>query len=114
MVTRSNPAPSHVKLMSRVPLILSLLAATSLFAAEKYTGTQPPQADIPYLVHADNLVETELGKANSDERKDTVVAILPGAASPVKTPLSEPIFLIKTDKLVVDKLAAYRLEVKNG
>jgi hypothetical protein len=113
MVTRSNRAPSHIKLMCRVPLILSLLAA-SLFAADKYTGPRPPKADIPYLVHADNLIETELGKAKSDERKDTVVAVLPGAASPVKTPLAEPIFLIKSDKLVVDKLAAYRLEVKNG
>ena len=71
-----------------------------LFAADKYTGPRPPKADIPYLVHADNLVETEIGKAKSDERKDTVVARDTGVASPVKTPLAEPIFLIKTDKLV--------------
>ena len=38
----------------------------------------------------------------------------PGASSPVKTPLAEPIFLIKTDKLAVDKLAAFKLDVKNG
>ena len=85
-----------------------------LFAAEKYTGPRPPKADVPYLLHADNLIETEIGKAKSDERKDTVVATIPGAHSPVKTPLAEPIFLIKTDKLSVDKIAAFRLEVKNG
>lgn len=32
----------------------------------------------------------------------------------MKTPLAEPIFLIKTEKLSVDKLSAFRLEVKNG
>ena len=84
------------------------------FGAEKYTGPRPPKADIPYLMHADNLIETEVGKAKSDERKDTVVATLPGASSPVKTPLAEPIFLFKADKLSVDKIAAFRLDVKNG
>ena len=69
---------------------------------------------MPYLMHADNLIETEAGKAKTDERKDLVVATVPGASSPVKTPLAEPIFLIKTDKLSVDKIAAYRMEVKNG
>jgi hypothetical protein len=88
--------------------------AASAFAAEKYTGPRPPKVDVPYLMHADNLIETEAGKAKTDERKDTVVATVPGASSPVKTPLAEPIFLIKTDKLSVDKIAAYRMEVKNG
>ena len=93
---------------------IALLACTAVFGAEKYTGPRPPKADIPYLLHADNLVQTEVGKANSQERKDLVVASLPGASSPVKTPLAEPIFIIKTDKLLVDKIQAYRLEVKNG
>src|SRR5215203_2126585 len=92
----------------------ALLTCSALFAAEKYNGPRPPKADLPYLVHADNLIETEVGKAQSSEKKDTVVATLPGAASPMKTPMSEPVFLIKTDKLLVDKLQAYRLEVKNG
>ena len=29
-------------------------------AAEKYTGPRPPKADVPYLLHADNLIETEI------------------------------------------------------
>ena len=100
--------------MSQFRIALTLLMAASGFAAEKYTGPRPPKADVPYLMHADNLIETEIGKAKSDERKDTVVAMVPGASSPVKTPLAEPIFLIKTDRLSVDKIAAYRMEVKNG
>lgn len=90
------------------------MLTTMIFGAERYTGPRPPKADVVYLMHADNLVETELGKAKSEERKDLVIASIPGASSPVKTPLAEPIFILKTDKLSVDKIAAYRLEVKNG
>ncbi|HYP05163.1 MAG TPA: hypothetical protein VER03_02925 [Bryobacteraceae bacterium] len=100
--------------MSLARIALALVSATVLVAAEKYIGPRPPKVDVPYLMHADNLVETEVGKARSEERKDVVIATIPGASSPVKTPLSEPIFIIKTDKLVVDKIQAYRLQVKNG
>jgi hypothetical protein len=95
-------------------IAIALLACTAAFGAERYNGPRPPKADVPYLLHADNLVETEVGRAKSEERKDLVVATIPGAASPVRTPLSEPIFLIRTDKLLVDKIQAYRLDVKNG
>lgn len=100
--------------MSLARFALALVSCTALIAAEKYNGPRPPKADVPYLMHADNLVETEVGKASSEERKDVVIATIPGASSPVKTPLSEPIFLLKTDKLIVDKIQAYKLEVKNG
>ena len=44
--------------------ILTLTAATFLLpAADKYSGPRPPKADLPYLVHADNLVPTEAGVA---------------------------------------------------
>jgi hypothetical protein len=99
--------------MSRAIFALVLLSSWAV-AADKYTGPRPPKADVLYLLHADNLVETELGKAKNDERKDTVVATLPGPSSPVKTPLAEPVFIIKSDKISPDKLAAFRLEVKNG
>jgi hypothetical protein len=100
--------------MSPARIALTLTLAVAVFGAERYTGPRPPKADVPYLLHADNLIETETGKAKSDERKDTVVASIPGASSPVKTPLAEPIFLFKSDKLSVDKLAVFKLDVKNG
>lgn len=59
-------------------IALALVVSAAVFGAEKYTGPRPPKADVPYLVHADNLIETEVGTAKSDERKDTVVATLPG------------------------------------
>jgi hypothetical protein len=85
-----------------------------LTAADKYTGPRPPKADIPYLLHADSLLQTEVGEAKEETRKDGRAYILPGASSTVRTPLAEPIFLIKAEKLVPDKLALYPLQVKNG
>ena len=32
-------------------------------AADKYTGPKPPKADVPYLLHADTLIETEAVEA---------------------------------------------------
>lgn len=101
--------------MRLIPVVA--VAVFTLFpslAAEKYLGPRPPKADVPYLLHADNLIETEAGTASSDTRKDTTVAAIPGANSPVKTPLSEPIFIIRTDRLQADKFELYKLESKNG
>ena len=83
-------------------------------AAERYTGPRPEKADVPYLVHADNLVETEPGTATTEQRKDATYAIIQGAASSARTPLSEPIFLLRSEKLPAEKMELYRLEVKNG
>jgi len=94
--------------------IVFFLAVMSLGAAEKYTGPKPEKADIPYLVHADTLVETEAVEAREETRKDATVAVVPGAAARARTPLPEPIFIIRTEKLVPEKLAAYKMEVRNG
>jgi hypothetical protein len=88
--------------------------ALMLSGAEKYIGPVPPKADVPYLMHANTLIETEAGEAKEETRKDTTVAVVPGTSSPAKTPLAEPIFIIKTEKLVPEKLSAYKMDVKNG
>ena len=92
----------------------TLLLAGLVPAAEKYSGPRPPKVDVPYLLHADNLVETESGTATTEQRKDATYAVLKGANSPAKTPLSEPIFILRTEKLDVNKLEAYKLESKGG
>ncbi len=94
--------------------LVLLFAASAALAAEKYTGPRPQKADVPYLVHAENLVETEVSEAKEETRKDGRAYTISGASSPVRTPLAEPIFLIKTQKLVADKLALYPLGVKDG
>jgi hypothetical protein len=95
------------------PVVL-LLSPFLVDGASKYSGPRPPKADVLYLLHADNLIETEVAVAKEEGRKDASIATIPGASSPAKTPLAEPIFLVKTNRLLPDKLAAYKFEVKNG
>jgi len=90
-----------------------LIWSGTLFG-QKYTGPQPEKADVPYLVHANNLVATEAGEAKEEDRKGDHIAIISGATSPAATPLTSPIFIIRGDKISPDQLEVYRLEPKNG
>ena len=94
-------------------LVVLTFAGLTL-AADKYMGPRPPKADVPYLLHADNLIETEAGVATTETRKDATFAVLKGATSPAKTPLAEPIFIIRTDKFSPEKFEAYKLTAANG
>ena len=85
-----------------------------LLLAQKYKGPVPPKPDVVYLIHADNLVSTEVTEASEEGKKDNITYVIAGAASPVKTPLASPIFLIQADKLMPEKFEVYRLEVRNG
>jgi len=91
-----------------------LIFAVSLFAAEPYNGPRPPKPDLPYLLHADNLVPTEVADAIQETKKDDTTYAIPGATSTARTPVPEPIFLMQSEKLLPDKLELYRLDVKNG
>lgn len=97
-------------------LALAFLAlALATFAQPKYSGPMPPKPDVPYIIHADNLVPTEAQEAREQKgKKDQITYIIAGAASSAKTPLASPIFLIQSQDLAADKLQAYKLEVKNG
>ena len=93
---------------------LLCIAASALQAADKYTGPRPPQPDIPYLLHADRLVPTEIGSAREDSRKNETAFVIPGASSTARTPLSEPIFIIEAKQIAAERMELYKLEVKNG
>lgn len=93
--------------------VLALLALP-LLGADRYTGPRPPKADLPYLQHADNLVETESGMASMETRKDATYAIVAGTTSKARTPLAEPIFLVQTNKFQADKFEIYKMELKDG
>src|SRR5579885_1222792 len=97
----------------RAPAVFVLLASAAL-AAEKYTGPRPPQPDIPYLLHASKLIPTEVVEAREEQKKNESTYIIPGASSPARTPMAEPIFLIEADKINPERLELYRLEVKGG
>ena len=61
--------------------------------ADDYTGPRPPKPDVLYLVHASNLVPTEVTEAQQEGKKDDTTFSVAGAASSARTPLAEPIFL---------------------
>ena len=94
-------------------LTLGLLVSFAAHA-QKYDGPRPPKPDVPYLVHADNLIPCEAADAKQSDVKEDTVYTVPGLSSPARTPLAEPIFLIQTEKLSAEKMELYRLEVKDG
>jgi hypothetical protein len=97
-------------------LFVALVLAGALAAQKKYSGPRPAKPDVPYLLHATNLVETEVNEAKEEDRKDKdwKAYVVSPAASPARTPLAEPIFLLTAEKLVPDKLGLYKVEPKNG
>ena len=96
----------------RIKFAFAFVVAASLAAAEKYDGPVPPKPDIPYLLHASSLVETEVQQAREGKKNDTFV--IPGASSPARTPVAEPIFIIDARQIHPDGFELYRMEVKGG
>src|SRR5215467_1714665 len=98
--------------MRTLSLILLLVPAAGL--AQKYSGPRPPKRDTVYLLHADNLVPTEMVEAKQDSKKNEIQYTVDGTASSARTPLAEPIFIFESDKIQPQSLELYRFEVKNG
>jgi hypothetical protein len=95
----------------RVPLLLALAFAA---LAQKYDGPRPPKKDVPYLKQAASLIPTEVVEARQEGKKDDVIYVIDGAASPVSTPLAEPIFLMQAEKIVPESIELYKLDSRNG
>jgi hypothetical protein len=90
-----------------------LLLATVAAGADEYTGPRPPKADVLYLVHASTLVATETTEAQQEGKNNDTFSVS-GASSSARTPLAEPIFLLRSEKIKADSLELYRFEVKGG
>ena len=95
-------------------LILTFVLGAATLCAQKYTGPRPPKPDVLYLVHADNLIPTEVTEAKQESKKNDVTYTVSGTGSPARTPLAEPIFLIEGDKIQPQSLELYKMEVKGG
>ena len=94
--------------------LLVLITAAASFA-QKYTGPRPAKPDVLYLVHADNLVPTEVADAKQEGgKRNELTYSIPGAGSSARTPLAEPIFLIESEKILPSSLELYKAEVKSG
>jgi hypothetical protein len=95
-------------------LALLLGCATMAVGQKKYTGPKPAKADIPFLLHAGVLFESESLTAKESQEKGATLYTIPGATSPARTPIAEPIFLFQSDKINPDKLSLFRMEVRGG
>jgi hypothetical protein len=82
--------------------------------AQKYTGPPPPQADLPYIQHATNLIATEPAEAKELKPGTDTVYTVDGANSPAKTPLALPIFVIEADRVDPASLRMYRMAAKES
>jgi hypothetical protein len=97
----------------KVLFALPLLLCAGM-RAEDYKGPRPPKSDIPYLLHAGDLVATEVTEASQETQKKSATYTIPGASSPAKTPLAEPIFILESKDLDPAALELWRLDVHNG
>ncbi len=96
--------------MRSLPVFLSAMAS----AQDKYSGPKPANKDLPYLLHGDKLIATEIEKASQSNSKAGQVFFVPGTTSPARTPLAEPIFLFSPDHFRAEQLGLFRFEVTNG
>src|SRR5450755_375382 len=94
-------------------LPIVLLCAWPLMA-QKYSGPRPAKPDIPYLMHADDLIATESVEAEQQDRKGEVTYVIPGANSTARTPLASPAFLFLSDQIQADRLQLFKLLSKGG
>ena len=96
----------------RLKIVFALIAGGALFAAGKYEGPVPAKPDIPYLLQASALVETEVADAKEGRKNDTYT--ISGSSSPARTPLAEPIFIIDARQIQPETFELYRLDVKGS
>jgi len=91
-----------------------MIALSALAFGQKYNGPRPPKPDVVYLVHADNLVATEIAEAKQEPSKNQIQFSVNGTNSSARTPLAEPIFIIESDKIQPSSLELYKFDVKSG
>jgi len=87
-----------------------LLTALMLFAA----APKPDKKDIPYLLLADNLVQTEVVRPEAQQTSDGTSYSIPGETSLAKTPLALPVFLIDIAQIQPEKLRLIHLTASSG
>ncbi len=97
-----------------IGLVFLLLCASVTGFAQEYDGPPPPVADVPYLLHAENLIETEKAVARQEDRKKDTAYVISGVSSPVRTPLAEPIFILLSEQVEPQRLQLYSMEIDNG
>lgn len=95
--------------------LLAFCALTmGLSGQEAYKGPVPEKVDVPFIRHANKLIATDAGEAKEESSKGDSVYNVAGPAATARTPLTEPAFIIKVDKLNVQQMQLYKMESKGG
>jgi hypothetical protein len=101
--------------MRRVfPALIVAIVALGLAAQMKYAGPKPEKKDVPYLIHAATLVQTEIVRSSPKADGDSTTWSIPGETSLARTPLALPAFVIDAGAIAPDKLQLYPFEQKGG
>ena len=75
-----------------------------------------PKLGVPFLLQGDDLIETELQQAQTDNAGGELVYYVSGATSNARTSSARPVILAQSGNLpnVADKIELYRMEGSNG
>jgi hypothetical protein len=103
-----------VRLRTVVTAAAIALIAALLLTAQNYKGPVPPKPDLPYIVHGNDLLATDVSDAREETRKDWKIYVIQGAGAKARTPLAGPVLLFQSERIPVDRLKLYPFEVKSG
>jgi len=94
--------------------LTGILLALTLTAQTKSSGPKPDKKDVPYLIHASTLVQTEIARPVPTEDGGMTTWSIPGESSLAKTPLALPAFVIDATAISPAKLLLYQFELKGA
>jgi hypothetical protein len=94
--------------------ILPLFVLAAGAQSPKYEGPAPPKADVPYLKHAEHMLETEAVEVKEEKQAADTLYMIAGESSQSLTPLPLPVFMLRADKIDPLKLQMYRLTRADG
>ena len=93
---------------------LLFIALTVNFVFIAKSQERPPKFDVPFLVHADNLIETESNVAVEQQIKKELFYQVQNPSSGVSTPMARPEFVVLTNDMDPHGLRLYAFELNNG
>ena len=111
LCTMRAPEAKPVMPGKRLALVSLLVSLVAVAAAGQ---DKPPKPDIPFLLHANNLIETESKIAVEHEKKKELIYTVESPSSGVNTPMARPELVILSDKINPHRLKLYGFESKNG
>jgi hypothetical protein len=93
--------------------ITGIVLAIGLAAQTRKALPKPEKKDVLYLVHASNLVQTEIVRPVPKDNGDSTTWSIPGESSLAKTPLALPLMTIDAAMIAPEKLQMYQFQ-QNG